>query len=87
MVDDCTIRIDGFGFDGNGVNVQLYGATGGAYASGFSLSDNLVNFPTGYANETVWLTLPTGQTLGDVDGLSVWCVPVGVSFGDGLFGP
>ena len=85
IVDDCTIRIDAFGFDGNGINVQVYAGQAGNYSSGFSLSENLVNFPTGYQNETLWLTLPVGRTLDEVDGISVWCVPVGVSFGDGLF--
>jgi hypothetical protein len=35
----------------------------------------------------MWITLPSGRSLDEVDGLSVWCVPVGVSFGDGLFSP
>ncbi len=87
IVDDCTVRIDAFGFDGNGINVQIYAGQGGNYSSGFSLSENLVNFPIGYQNETLWLTLPITRTLDEVDGLSVWCVPVGVSFGDGLFSP
>jgi hypothetical protein len=87
VVDDCTIRISGFEFDGNGIDVRIYAGRGGDYSSGFGLSENLVNFPVGYSGETLWLTLPDGTTLDVVDGLSVWCVPVGVSFGDGLFGP
>jgi cytochrome c2 len=85
VVDDCTIRIDSFDFDGNGINIQVYGATNGNYGDGFSLSDNLKNFPVGYEDATLTLTIPDGRTLDDLDGISVWCVPVGVSFGDGLF--
>ena len=35
--------------------------------------------------ETVYAQLPVGLTLDDLDGISVWCVPVASSFGDGLF--
>lgn len=86
IVDDCTIRIENFTFDGAGINVQLYGATGGDYDNGFSMSGDLRR-AGGYNGETLTFTLPEGRTLDDVDGVSVWCVPVGVSFGDGLFTP
>ena len=88
IVDDCTILVDAFYFDGNGIDVQVYAAPGGSYKSaGFSVSDQLYNFPIGYADDTLVLTVPTGHTLDDVGGISVWCVAVGVSFGDGLFAP
>jgi mono/diheme cytochrome c family protein len=84
ITDNCTIEITDFTFDGNGINVQIYGATNGNYSSGFSMSSNLVNFPVGY--NKVSLTVDLGDhTLDEVDGISVWCVPVGISFGDGLF--
>jgi len=40
---------------------------------------------TPYAGETITARLPGSMTLDDLDGVSVWCVPAGVSFGDGLF--
>ena len=84
VVDDCTIRIDDFTFDGQGVNVQLYGGLAGAYAQGFSMSGDLRRSP-GYAGESLTFTLPEGTTLDDLDGVSIWCVPVGINFGDARF--
>lgn len=83
IVDDCTIRIDDFTFDGAGINVQIYGGLGGAYASGFGMSDNLVG--PAYESVTLTVQLPEDRTLDDLDGVSVWCVPVGIDFGSGLF--
>ncbi|MDP6944071.1 MAG: DM13 domain-containing protein, partial [Myxococcota bacterium] len=87
MVDDCTIVVEDFYFDGNGIDVQVYAGDDGDYNGGFSISDQLYNFPTGYEADTLILKLPADKTLDDVDGISVWCVTVGVSFGDGLFAP
>jgi mono/diheme cytochrome c family protein len=84
ITDNCTIEVVDFDFDGNGINVQIYAAANGNYANGFSISPNLKNFPIGYNKAS--LTLDLGDhTLDEVDGISVWCVPVSVSFGDGLF--
>lgn len=84
VVDDCTIRLDEFTFDGQGVNVQLYGGLDGAYQDGFSMSGDLRRSPA-YAGESLTFTLPAGVTLDDLDGVSVWCVPVGINFGDARF--
>lgn len=85
IVDDCTITIENFSFDGGGVNVQIYGGEGRDFDPpvGFSISDNLLGqvFDAG----TLTVQLPEGRTLDDLDAISVWCVPVGVSFGDGQF--
>jgi len=83
VVDDCTIDFDGFSFDGGGIDVRVIGGAGGNYAAGASLSINLVGeaFTMGEAR----VSLPGGVSLDDFDGLSIWCVPVGFSFGDGTF--
>lgn len=83
IVDDCTIVIDNFTFDGGGINIQIYGGQGGDYSEGPSLTGNLLGMR--FDNETFTITLPDGVTFDDFDGISVWCVPVGVSFGDGQF--
>ena len=85
IVDDCTIRVDNFFFDGNGIEVRFYGGLDGDYRNGFPIGPELYNFPTGYEDETLTVQLPAGRTVDDLDGLSVWCVAAGVSFGDGLF--
>ncbi len=86
IVDDCTIRIDNFTFDATGINVQFYGGLGGDYARGFSMSND-IRRAEAYAGETITVQLPEDMTLDDLDGVSVWCVPAGASFGDGLFAP
>lgn len=86
IIDDCTIRIDEFVFDGGGIDVRFYGGLGGDYQNGFSMSEKDIRRPEGYdGTETVYAQLPEGRTLDDLDGVSVWCVPVAASFGDGLF--
>ena len=50
------------------------------------MSEEDLRRPEGYdGTETVYAQLPEGLTLDDLDGISVWCVPVAASFGDGLF--
>jgi mono/diheme cytochrome c family protein len=84
IVDDCTIVLREFHFDGAGIDVRAYGGLGGNYQGGFSMSEDLVK-SGGYENAELVFTLPPGQTLDDLDGISIWCVPVGVDFGSGLF--
>ncbi|MBT5928030.1 MAG: DM13 domain-containing protein [Verrucomicrobia bacterium] len=83
IVDDRTVEVTNFNYDGQGVDVRFYGGTDGAYASGFAISDNI--FGTAYANATLTLTLPDGKTLDDMNGISIWCVAFDVSFNDALF--
>ncbi|MEM7016849.1 MAG: DM13 domain-containing protein [Pseudomonadota bacterium] len=86
IIDDWTIEITNFSFDGGGINVQIYLGVGGDFREsrgGFSSSGNLVGTP--FSNGTLRITLPAGRTPADFDSISVWCVPVGASFGDGFF--
>jgi hypothetical protein len=83
-VDDCTIEVRGFYYDASGIDVRVYGGIGGNYRGGFAISEDLVS-RTPFAGVTLRLTIPDGRDLDDLDGISVWCVAVGVSFGDGQF--
>ena len=87
IIDDCTVRIDNFVFDGQGIDVRFYGAPEGDYVGrGYSMSEEDIRRPEGYdGTELVFAQLPEDRTLDDLDGISVWCVPVSQSFGDGLF--
>lgn len=87
IIDDCSIRIADFVFDGTGVDVRFYGGLGEDYDSGFSMSEVDLRRTGGYAGDTIYATLPPGRTWDDVDGISVWCVPVGIDFGSGQFSP
>lgn len=86
VVDDCHLRFDNFNYDGNGIDIKVYTGSQGNYRSGTAISANMFNFPIGYENDTFTLTLPTAVTLDDFDGVSIWCVDVATSFGDGIFG-
>ena len=84
IIDDCTVEIRDFVFDGQGIDVRIYGGFEGDYNLGISMSENLL-LPNGYDGVTIYATLPSGRTWDDVDGISVWCVPVGIDFGSGQF--
>lgn len=84
IVDDCTIEITDFTYDGTGIDVRIYAGVGGNYHNGFAISPDLLA-PQPYDGATLTVQLPVDRTLDEVDGLSVWCVAVGSSFGDGLF--
>ena len=86
VVDDCTIEITDFVYDGGGIDVRIYGGLGGDYDNGFPMTDDLLD-PGGYEGATLVAHLPAGKTLDDLDGISVWCVDVGVDFGSAMFAP
>ena len=80
IVDDCTIKFENFNYDGLGIDVRMYSGSALNFTSGQAISKNI--FGTAYSNSKVLLRLPTGVSLDDFDSISVWCVEVGVSFGD-----
>lgn len=85
IVDDCTIEITNFNYDGGGIIVEVYGGVNENYHPpvGFAISENI--FGTRFVNQTYTVQLPTDKTLDDLNGISIWCSDVGVSFGDSLF--
>jgi hypothetical protein len=86
IVDDCTVVIHDFTYDGTGIDVRIYGGVDGDYDNGYAMTDDLLK-PGGYDGVLLEAVLPEGRTLDDLDGVSVWCVDVGVDFGSGLFAP
>ena len=84
IVDDCTIRIEEFVYDGTGIDVRIYSGLDGDYGSGFAMTGDLLK-DGGYNGDTLVAQLPEGRTLSEFNGLSVWCVTVGIDFGSGTF--
>lgn len=82
IIDDCTIAITEFAYDGAGRRVELYGSIGGSFTRGVSLSSDLLRPSKPYSNALLFVRLPSSVRLGDLDGLSVWCADVDVSFAD-----
>ena len=79
VVDDCTLEIENFTFDGGGLDVRITVAEGTDYANGTALTGDLLGDPID--GETMTLPLPTGLSLDDFDHISVWCVAAGEDFG------
>ena len=85
IVDDCTIRISGFNYDGQGPQVYFYGALDGRYSAeqAFIIGERLDG--TVYVNDELVLTLPAGSTLDEMNGISVWCADFDINFGSAEF--
>jgi hypothetical protein len=88
IVDDVTIQVDDFFYDGGGPLVYFYlGATnsGSSFANGLEVPPLLSG--TAYNGESLTLTLPPGETLDGYGAISVWCAEFNVNFGSGSFDP
>lgn len=84
VLDDRTIEITNFVYDGEGPSVFFYTGVDGDYSTDGRIIGNQLN-GRAYINETLTLTLPDDLTLDDFNGLSVWCDIFLVSFGDVSF--
>ncbi|ADE53068.1 DM13 domain-containing protein [Coraliomargarita akajimensis] len=85
IVNNRTIEIRDFNFDGQGLVVEIYLGTDSTYTNYISISGELVR-ATPYIDETLVLDVPAGTDIDAYTHISVWCVTAGVSFGDGVFG-
>lgn len=87
IIDDCTILISQFYYDGGGPEVYFYAAQNHQYASdsAFSVSSRISG--SVYDNDSLTLKLPNNSTLDDLTGLSVWCVDFDANFGQMEFTP
>jgi len=84
IVNNRTIELRNFYYDGGGIVVQVYVSPNTFYGtSGTAISGDL--FGTAFNNATLVLDLPESVNLDDVSYISIWCVVAGVSFGDGMF--
>lgn len=87
IIDDCTIKITEFYYDGKGPDVYFYAAKDHQYGdeNAFAIS-NAINGPA-YENAEFMLTLPNDKTMDDLNGLSVWCIDFNANFGQVEFTP
>lgn len=84
IINNCTLRITNFNYDGGGLpDVYIYGAENGAYTTGFRIGGNI--FSNTFTDGVLQLNILDEDTLDSLDGISVWCEGVSVSFGDGVF--
>lgn len=86
IVDNCTIRVSAFNYDGGGPLVYFYAGIDGQYREaqgGFALGTPLNGKV--YSGDTVLINLTSAVQLDQMNGLSVWCADFNVSFGEGQF--
>ena len=85
IVDEVTIQVDHFTYDGTAPAVYFYlGATDSdpAFESGLQVPPLL---DRAYDDESITLTLPAGQTLDGYTAISVWCAEFSVNFSSAPF--
>ena len=87
LVDERTVEIRDFVYDGGGVNARFFLlADGEEFHRDYELTDNLEGEESN--GETLVLELPDTAADGmDWNLLTLWCLPFEVSFGDGVFQP
>ena len=88
IVDEDTVRIDDFTYNGGGISVYFYlGAsdTASAFRSGLRIGPQLLGTTFDGSQPPLIIDLPAGETLEGWQAISVWCEVAGVSFGSGEF--
>jgi mono/diheme cytochrome c family protein len=83
MVDDCTLQLTNFSYDGSGIDVRVYGSKSSSFSPGFIIGPDLVGQV--FTRATLSVTLPAGTTLDDLDWVAIWCVDAKANFGSGPF--
>jgi hypothetical protein len=87
IVDEDTLEIEGFTYDGGGPAVYFYLGEDNSDASfGAGLGVGPLLTGTVYNNDSLTVDLPEGVTLDGYNAVSVWCVDFSVNFGSGEFG-
>jgi len=85
VINDCSLEVTGFNYDGGGPNVFFYAALDKAYASDSFIIGPQLNGRR-WVNETILLPIPEGKSLDEFNSLSVWCIDFNANFGDAFFG-
>ncbi len=84
IVDENTIEIQDFVYDGGGINARLYLlADGEDFHNTWELTDNLVGDE--FSGETLTVDIPDDVSFEEWNLITIWCVPAAVSFGAGVF--
>lgn len=85
IVNNRTVELRNFYYDGQGLDVVVYVSPNPypSFSGGISISGDIKG--TNYVDATLRLTLPEGFDLGSLSYVSIWCIDIPVSFGDGMF--
>lgn len=84
VVDNCTLEVTNFTYDGQGPRVFFYGGVDGAYgaATAFAMGPRLNGRP--YSGDTITVKLPESRSLDDFNSISVWCADFDIDFGSAI---
>jgi len=85
VLDDCTIEVRNFNYDGGGPSVYFYAALDGNYSSPSAILGPRLDGQQ-WVNDTLRLSLPDGVSLDDFNSLSVWCRDFHANFGEVFLG-
>ncbi len=98
IIDERTLQFENFEYDGGGIAVELYliqsdsvnftrqEGRNGVTAYEFTLGE-CYGLNSSCTDGNFEITLPSFIDISQYTHVSVWCVPVGVSFADGMFMP
>lgn len=85
IVDENTLEIRDFTFDGGGINARFFLLADGAeFHRDYELTDNLVGSPSN--GDTLVLDIPV-DSFEEWNLITLWCIPASVSFATGEFRP
>lgn len=85
IIDNCTIEITAFNYDGGGPLVYFYGGKDQNFSGSNAFRIGNLLTETTFINETITIKLPNDKTLSDLNSISVWCVDFEVDFGNVVF--
>lgn len=88
IVDDDTLRIDNFTYDGGGLDVYFYLGVDesiAAFTAGLPIGTQLLGSVFDGSQPPLFIDLPPGETIDGWNAISLWCVAANVSFGHGTF--
>ncbi len=88
IVDDDTVQVDSFTYDGGGISVYFYlgeSDSTASFVSGLPIGPQLVGTAYDGSQPPLLIDLPVGETLEGWHAISVWCVTARANFGSGSF--
>jgi hypothetical protein len=88
VVDHDTLRVDNFTYDGGGLDVLFYlgrEETNASFREGIAIGDQLLGQVFDGTQPPLFIDLPAGENITNWRAISLWCVDVYVSFGNGTF--
>ena len=85
IVNDCTILIEDFDYQGGGKYVDIVAAKNGVWGQGYILESGIHG--TVYSGATLVYELNSSQSLDNIDNIGVFDSDLSIIFGEGTFAP